>query len=167
MDWTKQSEEMVKTWTETQKKMWGSWLETIQQGSSQAEAFEIWRKTIETWENTVESTLKAQDDWVKNWANSIDVSKMEVPKEMKEWAQQAQDMTNKWSKTQKQLWEGWFDLVKQADPAKIVGSWEDEGQDIFKTWQESAQKVMDGQMKWAGMWASEPGKTKAKTAGKK
>jgi hypothetical protein len=44
MDWAKQSEEMMKAWTETQKKMMDTWLDTMQQATGQSQANEMWQK---------------------------------------------------------------------------------------------------------------------------
>jgi hypothetical protein len=154
MDWAKQTEEMMNAWTETQKKMWDNWLETVQQGADQSQAAEIWQKTVDTWEKTVKNSLDAQAEWTKAWAESLG-TKVDVPEEMTAWANQAQEMAKRWGDTQQQLWQGWFDLVKKADPAKMAEAWGEEGQKAFQTWQESARKVMDAQMKWTSTWASE------------
>ncbi len=160
MDWTKQTEEMMKTWTETQKKMWDNWLETVQKGANQDQAAEMWQKTVDTWEQTVKNTFEAQNEWMKMWADSFD-AKSDVPKEVTEWFNQSQEMANRWSETQQQLWQGWFDLVKKADATKMAGAWGEEGQKAFGAWQESAQKVMDAQAQWTSMWSPEQAKSEA------
>ena len=161
MDWTKQTEEMMKNWTETQKKMWDSWLEAIPQGVDQSQTVEMWQKAVDTWETMVQNTLDVQAEWTKTWADSLDL-KSDIPDEMVEWAKQAQKMMKDWGETQQQLWHGWFDLVKQADPTKMADAWGIEGQKGFQAWQESAQKMMDTQMKWASMWT--PGQANEKAA---
>jgi hypothetical protein len=163
MDWTKQSEDMLKSWTDTQKKMWDNWLEMMQQGPSQAQAAQVWQKTIETWEETVNSTLAAQGEWTKMWMDSLDTKNM--PEETVQWAKQAEDMSQKWAEAQKQMWQGWFDMLKQADVTKMVSSWEGEGQKAFQNWQDSAKQIMDTQMNWLNMWT--PGQVEVKTKAKK
>ena len=157
MDWAKQSEEMMKTWTETQKKMWDNWLDTMQKAAGQNQAAEMWQKTVDTWEQTVNSTLDAQAEWTKMWADSLDSLdvKADMPKEVADWAKQAQDMAKNWGETQRQMWQGWFDLVKKADAPKMAEAWGQEGQKAFAAWQESAQKMMDAQMQWAAEAAKE------------
>jgi hypothetical protein len=159
MDWAKQSEEMMKAWTETQKKMWDNWMAAMQQPTGQTQAAEMWQKTVETWEKSVNSTLDAQAEWTKIWADSLDV-KPDIPKELTEWAKQAQDMAKSWGETQRQMWQGWFDLVKTAEPPKMAQTWGEEGQKAFTAWQESAQKMMDAQTQWASKWTAEATKEK-------
>jgi hypothetical protein len=158
MDWTKQTEDMFKTWTDTQKKMWDSWLETVQQASAPMQGAQVWQKTIETWEETVNNVLAAQTKWSETWANSFDPEG--TPEEMAQWFKQAQEMAKQWNETQQSLWQNWFGLIKQADVTKMTGGWEEEGQKAFKNWQDSMQKVMDAQMDWIKMWA--PSQPKAK-----
>lgn len=165
MDWTKQTGDMFKNWTETQKKLWDNWLEMMEQGGSKSQAAEIWQKTIDTWEETVNSMLTAQNEWMASWAKGFDTTKADLPKELKAWAEEAQAMMNRWSEAQQQLWQGWFEMVKQANPTKMGGSWEEESQKMYQTWQESAQKIMEAQKEWVGMWSAGDGE-KAK-AGKK
>ena len=153
MDWTKQTEEMVKNFSETQKKIWDSWLEAVQPaGPSKDQAAEIWQKAMQTWEETVNNALSTQTEWTKHWSESLNLDEMELPDEVAAWAKQAQAMTKQFGETQQQLWQGWFDLVKQADLTKLTGNWEEEGQKAFQQWQEAAQKVMEAQMQWANMW---------------
>lgn len=159
MDWTKQSEEMMKAWTDTQKKMWDNWLDMVQKGTGQSQAGEIWQKTIEMWEKTVKSSLDAQTEWTRTWVESLSGTEG-VSDEVVEWAKQAQDMSKRWSETQQQLWQGWFDMVKKADASKMAGAWGEESQNAFKTWQESAQKMMDAQKQWASAQTTDKAKSK-------
>jgi hypothetical protein len=154
MDWTKQTGEMLKTWSETQKKLWDNWLETVQQGASKSQGTEIWQATINTWEETVKSMLEAQNEWVQTWARSFDTAKLDLPKELKEWADQAQDMMKQWSEAQQQLWQSWFEMIKQVNPARMSGDWGTESQKMYQTWQESALKMMEAQKEWVKMWAA-------------
>jgi hypothetical protein len=151
MDWTKQTEDMVKTWAETQKKVWDSWLKAVQQPSSQAQTGEMWQKTIDTWEETVKHTLETQSEWFQTWVQGLDTLDTEVPKEVQVWAKQAQEMMKRWTEAQEQLWQGWFKLVKEAGLVKMPGGWEEESQKLFQFWQESTKKMIDAQMQWANM----------------
>ena len=158
MDWSKQAEETVKTWTETQQKMWNSWLETVGQVSVPSQATEVWQKTLETWEGAVKNTLDAQAEWAQMWAESFKTTSG-IPKEIVEWAQQAQEMNKHWSDAQQQLWQSWFEVVRKIDPAKMGETWDKEGQKVFKAWQESAQKLTEEQLKWARKWTAEQTET--------
>ena len=154
MDWTKQTDEMLKAWMGTQKKMWDSWLETIQKGAPQSQAGEIWEKTVETWAETVKKSLEAQREWIKMWAENVPSGAGQV-KEVAEWAQQAREMNNRWIEVQQQLWASWFALIKKSEPNKMAGSWDTEGQKMVQAWRESVEKIMEAQHDWARHWTNE------------
>jgi len=154
MDWTKQTEETFKAWMGTQKQMWDSWLEAIQKGAPQLQPTDLWQKTVQAWEEAVKKLLEAQSDWVRMWAESAP-SMAGLPKEVTEWVQQARDMNNRWIDVQRQLWAGWFELLKKGEPSNMTGSWDREGQKMAAAWQESVEKIMAAQMDWARRWSSE------------
>lgn len=152
IDWTKQTEEMTKTWLDAQKKVWESWLGTMQQ-FEKTQAADVWIKTVGTWEESVKNILKAQSDWTRLWADSFK-SVEGMPKEATEWVQQGPEMVKHWSEAQQQLWDNWFALLKKVEPVQIQMS-EDlsqESQKMFKAWQETSQKVFDAQKEWANRW---------------
>lgn len=153
MDWTKQSQEMFQTWTDTQKKMWDSWLQTMQKGGEPFQNNEIWQKTIETWENTVNSTISTQAEWMHKWTDTLN-SQKNVPDEFVKWAEQTDRMMDQWNTTQKQLWESWFDMMKKADLSNVSLPFDVESKKAFETWQESAQKIQEAQKQMMKMWSS-------------
>jgi hypothetical protein len=154
MDWTKQAEEMFTTWTETQKKMWDNWLETVQKGTGQNPAADVWQKTVDTWQDTVNNMLAAQGTWTDTWAESFDAQNG-TPEEMAEWVKQTQAMAKQWSDAQQQMWANWFEMMKKADMGQMTGNWQEESKKAFTNWQDSTQKIMDAQMQWLKMWAPE------------
>lgn len=154
IDWKKQSEEMFKVWTESQQKMWNSWLETVQQNPAQAPMTDMWKKTVETWEEMAKNVFSAQTEWARMWTENLS-GMAGLPKEVVEWAQQAQEMTRRWSEAQQQLWQDWFEIVKKVDPAKMPANWDGESQKMFQSWQESTQKIMEAQAEWTRMWQNQ------------
>lgn len=167
MAWTKQSEEMFKTWTESQTKMWNEWLKAMQ-GFGKSPSSQVWDKTVEAWDESITKILDAQSDWTRRWIESF-TANQGAPKEMVEWAKQGQEMSSRWTETQKQLWTGWFQIVKKLDPTGtgMTGiNWAGEGQKFVQGWQEAIQKAMDSQAEWVRQWSSSQGqKPKGKTGG--
>ena len=153
MDWTKQSQEMLQTWTDTQKKMWDGWLQTVQKSGAPFQNNEIWQKTIETWESTVNSTLSAQSEWMQKWTGTLN-SQENVPDQFVKWAGQTEKMMEQWSSTQKQMWESWFEMMKKADLSKMAETFDAEGKKAFEAWQQSAQKLQETQEQMMKMWPS-------------
>ena len=152
MEWTKQTEDMFKTWTEAQTKMWNEWLRAMQ-GFSRPQASEAWGKSVQAWEESVKKTLDAQDEWTRLWAASF-TTVGGTPKETVEWARQGQEMVRRWVETQKQLWEGWFQIAKRLDPSKTGGSWDQEGQKFLQAWQDAVKKGMESQAEWTRVWTA-------------
>lgn len=151
MDWNKQAEELLKTWTSSQQKMWDSWFKTMQGIGSPAQASEAWDKTIETWRDSVKQAMDAQTRWTQFWADSIS-SGPGANKQTNEWSSQMVEMTRRWAETQSQLWDSWFDTIKKSDPASMTKNWNtEEVQKIVQGWQEAAQKAMEAQMEWTRM----------------
>lgn len=160
MEWTKQSEEMFKTWTDAQTKMWNEWLKAMQ-GFGKSPSSQVWDKSIEAWEESINKILDAQADWTQRWAESFAVGQG-TPKEMAEWAKHGQDMWRRWTDTQKQLWTGWFQVVKKLDPSAAGVNWGAEGQKFMRGWQEAVEKALNSQAEWLRFWSAGPGAQKAK-----
>jgi hypothetical protein len=155
MEWTKQTEDLFKTWTDAQTKMWNDWLKAMQ-GFGRPQASQVWEKTIEAWEESIKRTFDAQKDWSRRWAESFTASKG-APKEMIDWAKQGQDMMTHWTDTQKQLWESWFQIIKRLDPSAPGMNWGGEGQKFVQSWQDAVQKALDTQAEWLRLWTAGQG----------
>jgi hypothetical protein len=151
MDWLKQSEEMVRAWSDTQQKMLTTWLDSMK-GFMQPQAAGVWEKTLEAWERAIENMLESQAEWARMWAGSVTATKG-VSKDVVESATQLKEMTERWTEFQQELWHSWFEMVHTLDWSKVA-----EGQDIppvFRTWKTALTKAMDRQMEWVNAWLSD------------
>jgi hypothetical protein len=145
MEWAKQSEDMLKTWTESQKKLWDEWTKAMP-SFGKSPSTEVWEKTVEAWRQTVQRLLDAQIEAMHQWAEHFTTGKG-TPQETAEWAKQGQEMLTRLAETQKQLWESWFDVVKKFDASNMM-NWPRDGQKFIQTWQETIQKAFDAQADW-------------------
>jgi gas vesicle protein len=151
MDWTKQTQDLFKTWTDVQKRTWEGWLDTVKSFDA-SQPGQIWVKTIDAWQETIRNTLAAQVEGSRIWTENI-TSVQGAPKGTADWAQQVQEMTKRWTDLQQQMWDNWFEIMKKTDPSKFAGNWETEGQSSFvKAWQETVQKSMDSQAELTRQW---------------
>lgn len=151
MEWTKQFEEMSKTWTDTQKKMWENWAEMAKSAST-SQAQLSWETMLETWENAVQQTLDAQSEGVRMWTNGISALP-NVPQGTNEWSHTFQEMTGRWNATQKELWANWFEMAKSFDPSKVAtGEANFDSQQMVEFWQEATQTMNKAQADWMKMW---------------
>jgi len=150
MDWTKQNEEMFKTWTQAQTKMWEAYSESIA-GFGKSPGEKIWEQTIAAGEELVKNSLAAQTEWMKTWADNFKTLEG-MPAQATEALDQFQEMTAGWAATQGKLWAAWFDMLKKFDPSQFAGTWGSLPKDPFQLWQESTKQVMDAQMEWMRAW---------------
>ncbi len=150
MDWTKQTEEMIRTWTEAQRRMWESWLGAVQDVETSQTAG-AWEQAVESWRAAVERALEEQVAWTRSWADRVTAGGA-TPKEVADWSRQVLEMMQRWTEAQKPLWERWFELLKRADPSAAPSTLADAAQKVTQAWQEAAQKALDAQQEWARRW---------------
>jgi len=155
--WNTQFEDMMKAWTDTQKKVWDSYFDTMQ-GLNKSQSARMWESTLNMGEEMFKDMLKTQMQGLKAWVDGL--SKMEgLPPQMVESAHQFQEMTSRWNKTQGELIENWFEMMKKFAPSTPADSWMEMPQAIFKTWQDSTQSIMDAQTKWMNSWMEQTRKS--------
>jgi len=147
MDWTKQTEEMIKTWTDAQRKMWDSWMGAMKSGDASG----AWAQTVEPWQKAVEQALEAQVAWIRSVAESVP-SAPGATKEMSEWSQQMLEMMQRWTEAQKPMWERWFETLKSANVMDMAGTGAEEAKKVAQAWQDAAKKALEAQQEWARRW---------------
>lgn len=163
MDWSKQANDMIKTWTGTQQKVWESWMSSMQ-AMTTPQSPEAWQKTVETWRGTVRYAIEQQVELTRLWAESVAAASVNmpvmpampsvpgVPTTPVEWTRQMLEMTRVWAETQMRFSENWFDLLKKAEPSMLAQMWDmTQAQKIMATWQEAAQKAVEAQTQFSQM----------------
>jgi len=150
MDWNKQSEEMLKAWSEAQAKMWEAFTESAANfGKSPGQ--KMWDQAIANGEELIKNTLANQTEWLKAWAANLEGLEG-MPEQAGEAFQQFQGMTQRWADTQEKLWGAWFAFLKKFDPTQFTGTWGESVQNPFQTWQDATRQAMDSQMEWFQTW---------------
>jgi hypothetical protein len=150
MDWTKQTEEMFKAWSEAQTRMFETFSESVS-GFGKTPGEKLWAQTIAAGEQWIKTSLAAQAEWMKAWGENF--AKIEgMPEGATASIQQFQEMTQRWAATQERMWAAWFDLLKKVDPGRATGAWGEAPQNPFSAWQDATKKVMDSQMEWMRAW---------------
>lgn len=152
-DWTKQAEDIVKTWTGSQQKIWEGWLEILRSTGSSPNS-DVWEKTISTWQDSVKSALDAQVTWTKFWADSIS-SSAGSSKQVSEWSNQTLEITKRWTETQSQLWDTLFEAIKKTDPSLLGKNWTpEEVQKAVQSWQDASRKLLESQLEIVRLWTN-------------
>jgi len=146
------SESLINTWAETQQKLLTNWLESMRSFGGTPSP-ELWTKTIEAWQASVKETLDAQAAWTREWTEALANAKG-TPEELQHLARQGRELLQRWTEAERQIWQGWFDIVKdinfKVDPAAITQG----GRDLIQLWQESTHKMIDAQAALARQWTS-------------
>lgn len=158
MDWNQQFQESMKAWSETQQKAWNNFYSTMQ-GYGKAPSTRAWESTLEMGQNMLKDMLKTQSQWLASWVEGL--AKMSgVPTQAVDSARQFQEMAARWNKTQADLLDNWFSMLKKFTPASPSEAWTAMPQNMLKSWQETTQGIMDAQMKWMQSWMGQAGKPK-------
>src|SRR5438034_1460342 len=137
-------ETLMTTWSDAQQKMLVGWLNLLQ-GIEQPSRKMVWSETVKAWQSTVQETLDTQARWLHDWIGRVQVTSGS-PTELRKNVQQAQVLLLRWTKAQKLLWQGWFDLVQQLGPLLEVGSQADEH--LLSSLRESGQAIINAQTEW-------------------
>ena len=150
MSESKSTESLIKTWAETQQKLLTNWLDTVRSFSG-APGPEIWSKTVEAWQASVKETLDAQEKWTREWTETLAHTKG-TPEELRELAQQGRDLFQRWTDAERQIWQSWFNIVKDINFRPESGTSPQAA--MIQLWQESAHKMIDTQASLVQHWTS-------------
>jgi len=150
MSESKSTESLIKKWAETQQKLLTNWLDTMRR-SGGAPGPELWTKTVEAWQTSVKETLDAQSEWTREWTETLAKAKG-TPEELRELARQGRDLFQRWTDAERQLWQGWFNIVRDINFRPEPGT--NPQAAMIQLWQESAHKMIDTQAALVQHWTS-------------
>jgi hypothetical protein len=146
------SESLINTWAQTQQKLLTNWLDTMQRFSGTASP-ELWTKTVDAWQASVKQTLDTQEEWIRQWTVTLANTKG-VPQELQDLARQGQEQLQRWIEVERQLWQNWFNIVKDINFKVEPGTSVQAGSNLLQLWQETAQKMIEAQTGLARQWTS-------------
>jgi len=148
--WTQQTEEMFKAWSEAQKSLMDKWAESVKSFSGAPDT-ELWKNTLETWEQTAKNSMGSQAEWTQSWIENFK-SIEGLPDQANASIEKFQEMAERWSTTQEELWAKWFEMLKNMDFSQPAEQVSEAFQNPMKSWQDATQKVLDAQADWMKIW---------------
>jgi len=74
------------------------------------------------------------------------------PEELRELARQEREQVQHWADAERELWQGWFNIVRNINFRPEPGAGAQAGRDLLELWQESAHKMIDAQAALVGRW---------------
>ena len=149
-------EKVMKTWGESQQKLMTDWLDTLRRLGG-TPTLELWRKTVDTWQSSVQETLDARAEWTRQWTETLANAKG-TPEELRELARKEQEQVQHWAEAERELWQSWFNIVRHLNFRPEPGA--QAGRDLVQLWQDSARKMIDAQAALVRRWTGGTTRTK-------
>ena len=133
--------EMQQAWVTQQQKLLNDWVGTLK--TTQSDSLRAtWRTAVDVMEQQVESALKAQQEsLMKGVANLESVDG--VPEAAAAHVDQLKTTIGRWAEMQTEIWNVWFELVREAAPAPKTPA-----DALMESWEDMAKRTMDIQRKW-------------------
>lgn len=141
---------LFKTWAETQQELLTNWLDTIRSFSG-TPTLELWTKTVDAWQASVKETLDVQARWTHQWIDALENAKG-TPEELRELAREGQEQLQQWVQAERELWQGWFNVVREINFRPEPGARTQAGSDLLQLWQDNAHKMIDAQAAMIRHW---------------
>jgi len=140
-DWTDQITQFQRSCMDQQQKMLSGWFTTLPQGGYGAPQ-NVWRQAIDTLEQQVNSVLDTQQQSFKALSKTLEQAGSASP-EMSPWGPQVEAGMSFWMNMQKQLWKMWFDMLRNATPAR-----QEPGEMLAQNWQDMVKQAVNMQQQW-------------------
>jgi hypothetical protein len=140
---TNTGESMLQTWSETQQNLLTDWLETLRKLGGKP-ALELWAQTVDTWQSAVKDTVDTRAEFTRQLIETLANAKG-TPEELRELTRKEREQVQHWAEAERELWQGWFNIVRDINFRPEPGAAAQGGRDIVQLWQESAHKMIDAQ----------------------
>jgi hypothetical protein len=143
-------EGLVKTWAQAQQKLLTDWLDTLRKLGG-TPTLELWTKTVDAWQSSVNETLDAQAKWTQQWTETV-ANAEGTPEELRELVRKGREQLQHWAEAERELWQGWFNVVREINFRPEPGAGAQAGRDLVQLWQDSAHKMIDAQAALVRRW---------------
>ncbi len=163
MDWSKQAETMVQTWTEAQKTMWEGWYDMLQGASnSGGTPFSLYPGMMKQWQQMatqgLDSWMKGADPTAKNTARQLMASQETMMRFL-------QSVTQGWQAIAPKVAAGedWRSALNEYSSQWIQGMFGaptglmSVGKDLTDLWQFYLQEWQKLSQPWLQSWLQSPG----------
>jgi hypothetical protein len=151
-----QTQEMMKdmmaSWSKTQKQMIDQWLEMVEEASGQ-QTSNMWEQTLSVWESTVKRTMEAQNASLNSWMSQME-SFDGMPSEATERVKEGRTIVKQWTDAQSELWDNWFETMRQMDPAKYESGMEEMAHQSAGIWHNYIDQIQKMNENFASMAGS-------------
>lgn len=146
------NDSLLKNWAESQQKLLTDWLETLRKFGG-TPTMELWKTTVDAWQNSVKETLDAQTEWTHQWIEVLTNAKG-TPEELQGLVRQGREQMQQWTEAERDLWKSWFNIVREINFKPESGDKQQVGNDLLQFWQKSAYKMIDTQTNFVRRWTT-------------
>jgi hypothetical protein len=146
------NESLLKNWAESQQKLLTNWLDTLRKFGG-TPTMELWKATVDAWQNSVKETLDAQTKWTHQWIEVLTNAKG-TPEELQTLVRQGREQLQQWTEAEQDLWQSWFKIVREINFKPEAGARQQAGNDLLQLWQDSAYKMIDAQTSFVRRWTT-------------
>ena len=143
-------EQMIKTWAEAQRQLLTNWIDMVRAEGGVPDA-KVWNKTVDSWRTAVMNTLDTQAIWTRTWVDSL-AKTPGAPDEMQASLREGQENFQRWTDAQRQLWQNWFDLMKETAASAQLGK-APSGEGVVDLWSTTTRTLLDAQTDWVRRWS--------------
>ena len=168
-DWTKQTEELVNTFSNAQKKLWDGWFKAVESATKESpiKSLEDERlRILDTWQTSVKQGLETQAECLRAWADGVGVAPG-----ADEWAKQSQEVMTRWAATQEEFLDSCFDAARKVDTSGVDAAWQTQGKKALEACREATDQGVKAQQDLTALWTEAAGQqqkaAKKQPAGKK
>ena len=161
MSTTNTEDTLLKNWADSQQKLLANWLDTLRKLGG-TPTMELWKTTVDAWQNSVKETLDAQTTWTHQWIDVLSNAKG-TPEELQKLVSQGREQLQQWADAERDLWQRWFDIVREINFKPELGDKQQTSNDLVQLWQDNAHKMLDAQASLVRRWTT--GITGAKKQG--
>ena len=149
---TNANESLLKSWAESQQKLLTEWLDTLRNYGG-APTMELWKTTVDAWQNAVKETLDAQTEWTHQWIEVLTNAKG-TPEELQGLVRQGREQLQQWTEAERDLWQNWFKIVREINFKPQSGERQQASNNLVQLWQDSAYKMIDAQAGFVRRWTT-------------
>lgn len=147
MNWHKQMEEILTSWTDTQRRAWDQWMDAVKGMAPGAEHLQAqYHQQLDAWEQAVREALNRQKEWAESLSSQTGQSGAQ--QELAEqWMGQIQEAMKGWTDAQSQMWSSWMENIKRMESSN--GEMPFMGADeVMKAWQKAADQAQATMKQW-------------------
>lgn len=145
-----QSHDLMRSWLSAQEELRKNWLDAMRE-LGRTPGSTAWTDTVETWQRSLTQALDMRTQWTRRWVGDLATNER-APEQLREQIEWGQDMLQRWTDAEKELWDIWFGVMKSMSPAMNPGGVARTGQTVAQIWRDGMQRLIDMQTDWAARW---------------